>query len=260
MILSRRRHEPTEGELVAYADGTLPAMHRARIEAAIASSPRLRASVDAQRRAKSLLDTAAAERAPAALRARLALIRPIDREPASRRIGFLVSSAAVATIVAIAALVLGGGEATSPTVIQASLLTSRAPQHPVQAPRSDRGALPGVRAAGLTYPYWEDRFGYRSTGVRYDRLRGRRATIVYYSKGPTRVAYEIVSGPPLRLGAAAATSTRRQGVVLRTLRTRRGPVVTWTRRGHTCVLTGTGTPVAVLLDLGSWRRGGRIPY
>lgn len=259
MIRRRRGLDPSEGELAAFADGTLPAERRAQVEEALSSSPALQTSVDAQQRVLSVLDDAAGERAPAALRARLALAHPVERRPASRRLGFLVASAAVATTVAVAALVLGGGGLVSPTVVQASVLSTRAPQRPVSAPPDDRGPLPGVRAGGLTYPYWQDRFGYRSTGVRYDRLGGRTVTTVYYSRGASRVAYGIVSGPPLHLGAQAR-STWTGHLRLRTLRTRAGAVVTWTRDGHTCVLTGAGTPAATLVRLASWREGGRIPY
>src|SRR5438270_4721170 len=168
MILPRRTRPPSEGELAAFADGSLPARDRARVEETLRMSPALRDSVDAQRRVLAALDDAATG-APAALRARLALARPVDHEPAHRRMGFLVSAGAVTTAVAVAALVLGGAGGPTPTVIQASLLTSRAPQHPVSGPRDDRGPLPGVHAAGLPYPYWEDEFGYRSAGVRYDR-------------------------------------------------------------------------------------------
>ena len=260
MIGSRRSGQPTEGELAAFADGTLPARERARIEETVQRSPELRASVDAQRRVLSALDDAAGTGAPTALRARLALAHPVEREPPRRGVGFLLGSGATATAAAVAALVIGGSGAAAPTVIQASAFTIRAPQSPVAAPPGDRGPLPGVRAAGLTFPYWEDRFDYHSTGVRYDHLDGRVATTVYYSRGPSRVAYEIVSGPPLRLGAPVGQSTFRDGVRFSRLQGASGPVITWTRDGHTCVLTGTGTPVDVLLRLGSWRRGGRIPY
>jgi hypothetical protein len=251
MIRWRRRPgRPSESELAAFVDGRLPAERRAQVEEALSSSPKLQASVDAQQRVLSALDGAAGERAPTALRARLVLARPGDHEPARRRLGFLVTGAAVATAVAVGALVLGGGGLVSPTVVQASLLSTRVAQSPVAKPPGDRGPLPGVRAAGLTFPYWQDKFGYRSTGVRYDRLGSRTATTVFYARGASRVAYGIVSGPPLRLGAAAARS-RWGGLVLRSLRTRGGAVVTWTRDGHTCVLTGAGTPVSTLVRLAS---------
>jgi hypothetical protein len=37
-------------------------------------------------------------------------------------------------------------------------------------------------------------------------------------------------------------------------------VVTWMRRGQTCVLSGTATSQATLLHLAAWRGGGGIPY
>ncbi len=73
------------------------------------------------------------------------------------------------------------------------------------------------------------------------------------------MAYEIVSGAPLRLGASAGR-TWRQGVGFRTLSSPRGAVITWMRDGHTCVLVGNHAALPTLLKLAAWRQGGRIPY
>jgi hypothetical protein len=37
-------------------------------------------------------------------------------------------------------------------------------------------------------------------------------------------------------------------------------VLTWLRRGHTCVLSGRGVRLDALLKLAVWRGRGRIPY
>jgi hypothetical protein len=37
-------------------------------------------------------------------------------------------------------------------------------------------------------------------------------------------------------------------------------VVTWERRGHTCVLSGWDVPRSELVALGAWRGHGAIPY
>ena len=261
MTLGRRRQTPTERDLAAFADGSLPAARRHQVEEALAGSPQLRAAVADQRRVLGAIDAAARERAPGSLRARVALAQPPPRRRRESRLRLvLASSAMAACAAAVVAVVLAAGGATvGPTVAQAAVLVGRPSQARVPEPRVDHGTLPGVSAAGLTYPYWEDHFGYRATGVRYDRLDGHRVTTVFYRRGASRVAYEIVSGGPLGVGARTWMSER-QGVKLWALRTRKGLVVTWTRHGHTCIVIGTGTSLPVLLRLAAWHEGGQVPY
>ena len=265
MKIRRRSATPTERDLVGLADGSLRGQRRAEVERALEEHPQLRSAVAAQRRVLRAIEHARSEPAPHALRARLALARPHTRRAtAQRRLVGLVAAGTTAVGVAAAAagvvVAIGGGTAVArASVLQASLLTDRGPQVPVSVPQAGVDELPSVQADGLSYPYWEDRFGFQATGARYDRLAGQLVTTVFYSGGPSRVAYEIVSGAPLRLGAMAGRTVR-QGVLFRTLTSPRGSVVTWVRHGHTCVLVGGNTPLPVLLRLAAWRQGGRIPY
>jgi hypothetical protein len=260
-MIGRHRDTPSDRDLAAFADGSLPAARRSQVEQALSTSPALRADVAAQQRALRAIDAAATQRAPASLRARVTLVQPPPRRAGPSRLGAGLTTAVVgvgaAAVVAVV-VVLGGG-AASPTVAQAAALTARLPQTTVSEPAVDHGVLPGVRAAGLTYPYWEDRFGYRARGVREDGLAGRRVTTVFYGRGASRVAYEIVSGPPLLQGGKGS-GTELQGVRLWTMRTGSGLVVSWLRNGHTCILIGSGTPVSTMLNLAAWHQGGRIPY
>ncbi len=215
----------------------------------------------AQRRFLGAVDSAARERAPSSLRARVSLLQPGARRSGSGglRVLWAASAVGVGAAAVVAVVLVMGGQTVAPTVAQAAVLNLRAPQAHVRQRAANHGALPAVRAAGLTYPYWEDHFGYRATGVRYDRLGGRRITTVYYLRGPSRVAYEIVSGTPLQLGGQTR-SAERQGVRLRTMNTRSGLVVTWLRHGHTCILVGAATGMPTLLRLAAWHQGGRVPY
>ena len=79
--------------------------------------------------------------------------------------------------------------------------------------------------------------GFQPAGTRTDRLDGRIATTVFYDRGSQRIAYTIVSGGPLSRGAAARESTRR-GTRLWSFSSSGRAVVTWLRRGHSCVLSG----------------------
>jgi hypothetical protein len=45
---------------------------------------------------------------------------------------------------------------------------------------------------GVTFPYWEDRFAWRSTGARTDRLDGRTVTTVFYANRDGRMC--VLSG------------------------------------------------------------------
>ena len=261
----RHRDQPTEAELAALADGSLPASKRVQVERAVAASPKLQAIVAAQRRALVAIDEAASEQAPAALRARLELMRG----PRASRPRFAVPSLALARIVpagavALAAVVavlvvkLGGG-VSAPTVAQASVLATRPAVAPAPAQKSHSPTLAGLKAAGLPYPYWDDRFGFKAVGVRHDRLNGRPATTVFYKSGNQRVAYTIVLGSALAFGARTHGAVRND-VAVWTLNAHGMRVATWLRHGHSCVLVSKNVPFSLLVSLASWRADGRIPY
>ena len=252
----RRRDRPSEPDLAALADGSLGPARRARVERAVAASPELQAELHDQRVAVAAVRDLASERAPAALRARVALARPA-RRPA-RRIGAL-AVAGTAAVAAAAVLTLGGGPATTPTAADAAVLGTRPPGAPAPQAVDDRPVLRGPRGAGLPFPYWQDHFGWKAIGQRHDRLDGRPATTVFYRHRGQIIAYTIVGGAPLPAGTPART-TAREGTVLRGFAAHGRHVVTWLRRGHTCVLSGTGTANAALLRLAAWRGGGDIPY
>ena len=82
---------------------------------------------------------------------------------------------------------------------------------------------------------------------------------MYYASGLRRVAYTIVSGNALHT-PSGASSTTRSGVEFRSFRAGGRAVVTWQRRGHTCVLSGKAVRPAELLALADWRGKGAIPF
>lgn len=260
MIFNRQL--PTERDLAALADGSLPAARRVKVERAVAASPKLQATVAAQRRALGAIDAAAGEQAPAALRARLELLRG----PQRRRLGSWAKlprlvpagAVAIAAVVAVLVVTLGGG-VSAPTVAQAAVLATRPATAPAPAPQPRTPMLAHLRAAGLPFPYWDDRFGLTAVGVRHDRFDGRPATTVFYRSGRQRVAYTIVSGPPLAFGARTHRSVW-NGIAVWTLEAHGMRVATWLRHGHSCVLSGRHVSFLMLDSLGSWRGGGKLPY
>ena len=254
MIVSLRHKHPTERDLAALADGSLPVRRRARVERAVASSPQLQADLATERRALRAIRGAADERAPVALRARLELAR--DPDPRWRLPRFLTATAAtagVAVAVFAAALVVTlGGPSGGPTVAAAAALGSRTPVAVAGATPNDHGVVPGVSAAGISFPDWGEHFGFEAVGVRRDHLGDRLATTVFYSRGDEQIAYTIMSGPPVPAGASLHESMW-GGIRLGSFLSHGRVVVTWLRNGHTCVLSGADTPAALLARLASYK-------
>jgi hypothetical protein len=107
-----------------------------------------------------------------------------------------------------------------------------------------------TRVEDVYFPNWSARFGWRAIGQRTDRIGGRLAVTVYYDRHGMRLAYTIVGAPTLASPAAQVTSVN--GTQLRTLPLGGRQVVTWRRAGHTCVLSGSGVPIAELQRLAAW--------
>jgi hypothetical protein len=256
MIVSLRHKQPTERDLAALADGSLPVRRRARVERAVASSQQLQAELATERRALRAIRGAADERAPMALRARLELAR--DPDPRWRLPRFLTARAATAGVavaaVAAALAVTIGGPTGGPTVAAAAGLGTRTPVSVAGATPNDHGVVPGVSAAGISFPDWGPNFGFEAVGVRRDHLGGRLATTVFYARGDQQIAYTIMSGSSLPAGASLHESVW-DGLRLGSFLSHGRVVVTWLRNGHTCVLSGADTPSALLARLASYKPG-----
>jgi hypothetical protein len=254
-MLRRDPHRPSERELAALADGSLAGRRRARVEALVAGSPTLQAVVREQREVLDAIDRAGLP-APSGLRRRVARADPATSPRPGRRFApALASAGVIAAVVAIVIVTIGSG---APTAAQAASLASRPPR--AAAPTGNQGAvLPRLRGAGLPFPYWEDRFGWRATGVRTDTLSGRAATTVFYRHAGLLLGYTIISGPALTVPGGAQVIVR-DGIRIELFRAGSRTAVTWLRRGHTCVLSGAGAPGRVLVRLAAWRGDGTIPY
>ena len=252
-----RPHDPEHSELTALADGTLSGRRRRRLEERIASEPGLRAELDRQRHAVAALRSADLA-APARLRERIEAEGERARRPERRRrlaLGGALAGVGAAGVLTLL-LALPGG-AGAPTVVEASELAKLPPT--AAAPPSDRPARLAVSAFGLPFPEWAGEYGWSATGLRRDELDGREAVTVFYEKEGRRIGYTIVSGDRIDPPGGAASATR-SGTRLRYLDDRGRLVVTWERRGYTCILSARGVPRDVLLDLAGWRAGGKIPF
>ena len=168
------------------------------------------------------------------------------RSPALARYAFAGALAA-----AVAAIGISGG-GNEPFIRQASALTLAPATAP--APRENPHISGQLAAAveGVAFPYWEDRFGWRSTGTRSDHVNGRAVTTVFYGDRRGRqIGYTIVAGTPAPKQDRGAIAWR-NGTRYRLLQLHGATVVTWLRDGRLCVVAGRGVSGATLLALASW--------
>ena len=158
-------------------------------------------------------------RAPESLRANVEeMIADRTRTGDARGRGFarrarppLVLAGAIATAAAVLAVALlaGGSSApTGPTVSEAAALTLAPATHPAPPESPTRRAQLAATVDGVSFPYWEGRLGWRSTGSRSDRLHGRQITTVFYDDdGATRAERRGRCGQ-----GSAASQDERAGV------------------------------------------------
>ena len=245
-----------ERDLARLADGTLEPSRRDRVERLVACSSELQGQLAEQHVAiaatRAIVER---ERAPLALRLHG---RPLAQPPRRRRpvLGAGLVGAVGALIWLLFAL---GGSQVTLTVAQAAAVAARPAVVAVAEPRDDGVTLPHLRSGGLPFPYWEDHFEWRAAGARTDRLRGRTLTTVFYRRGGRQVAYTIVPGGRLPAMSGARMMVR-AGTVVMSSSSGGELIVTWLRRGHTCVLSGHGVSLEALLKLAVWRGHGRIPF
>jgi hypothetical protein len=233
-------------DVAALADGSLPEERRAEVERRVAASAELTELLARQRRALDAVRSASGP-APARLRARL------ERRPAPRRRpvrGLAAGLAAAAAAAAVALLLVPGGGPEAPTVAEAAALALR---EPTTGPpgRYDDAPLLDHEIGGIRFPRWEERFGWSASGARSDRLQGHDAVTVYYVDRGRRIAYTIVDGRALP--RPPAQSSHQGGITFHFLRSGAREVVTWRRKGRTCILSGAAVPRRELVALAAWR-------
>jgi len=256
MRTPRRHPRATERDLARLADGTLEPARREAVERSVAGSGELQSRLRDQRRAVDAVRAHTSERAPLVLRLRRRAHATTPARHRSRILGLVLTGALGALVWTLAAI--GGGQAGL-TIVGAATLAARPATATVPEPPDDHATLPHLRAAGLPFPYWEDRFGWKATGVRNDDVDGRALTTVFYRSHGRRIAYTIVPGARLPAVPGAETFTR-GGIVVHASTDDRRLIVTWLRRGHTCVLSGIDVPLATLTALAVWRSHGAVPY
>jgi anti-sigma factor RsiW len=256
-----------EADLVGFVDGRLDPDQRARVEARAAKDPAYKSALLSQQVGRNAI-TAAAEAtgAPLALKTRVEEMgaargrRHGVRGPSARtRLGGLRWPAAgvLATGVAavLAAIVLVGGGPGIEDVAAAAVRPPTAAVAPVPA----ASKLLKERVDSVIFPNYVGKFGWQAVGTRTDEIGGRRTRTVFYEKGGRRIAYTVVAGEALDQPGDADRATV-EGTVVRALRAQGRNVVTWRRRGHTCVLSSKDVPLAELIALAGWKGKGEVAF
>jgi hypothetical protein len=243
--MSDRLGKRDHAALVQLADGALAGSGRRRAAARVRAIPDGERLLERQRRVARALSVGAElpvpEPAGAASRPR----------PALR----LVAAGAFAAPVAVLLMLVP--QDTRPTAERAADIAKLPATDP--APRAS-GALLRADLDGVPFPDWGPEFGWHATGMRRDELGGRRTTTVFYEHMGHRLAYTIVSGPPLARPARART-VKRDGLRMSVYRDPRHgghDVAVFERGGRTCVIAGHVIHLSTLLDLAAWRGGGHV--
>jgi hypothetical protein len=171
----------------------------------------------------------------------------------------LAGATALATLGTILALALTGGSPATPTVAEAAAIANRAATAPSPARDPANPALTRASFAGVAYPYWKNKFGWRPAGQRTDTIDGRATRTVFYRHTHHRIGYTVIAGRPLKRPAGAERVVV-DGIVMYRYRDGRNTVVTFERNGHTCVLAGYVHFASALPKLASWKGDGGIRF
>jgi hypothetical protein len=171
------------------------------------------------------------------------------------RLGLAATAAAGLAAAAIAVGLSGGGSPGLTVEKAAALTLSHATMAPPRESPTHRAQL-DASVEGVAFPYWRERFGWRSAGARVDHIAGRSVTTVFYTDSAGRsVGYAIASGrAPQLSGGTIRWSSR--GVPYSVSTQDGATVVAWPRHGHLCVVSGRGVDTSTLLRLAGWRDAG----
>jgi hypothetical protein len=214
-------------------------------------------------RGRALIAAAVAETtAPLALRERIEADRARAAKSARpRRLRALLPAAGVVAAAVVAVVLLVGGGASGPSVLATASLAAGGPVLPAPPEDSANEAVLKASMEGVPFPYWGDSFQWKAVGARDDKIEDRSAKTVYYEnpKG-VRAAYTILGGDTIDAPSGSREQTH-NGIELWITQDKGRRIVTWTRAGHTCVLSA---PIAVpeqkLLELAAWKGKGNVPF
>lgn len=232
-------------DLLALVDRRLPPERCGEIERRVARSARATDALRAQRCVRTALQ-AFAPPTPPALRARLRAERTPRRRPLPRLLPALATACVLAGVVLVTGLTLHGSGGGGPLEAAAALADLPALEAP---PRATATAL-RRSFAGVTFPRWDQEFGWRATGARRGRADGRASDTVYYQHTHHRIGYTVLSGPFTGLPSRGRRIAR-NGVQIQLYHDGPDTVAVFARHGRTCVLAGWVHHASTLITLAS---------
>jgi hypothetical protein len=214
-------------------------------------------------RGRVLIAAAVAETtAPLALRERIEADRARAAKPArSRRLRALLPAGGLVAAAVVAVVLVVGGGGGAPSVLATAALATGGPVLPAPAEDTSNDAVLKASMQGVPFPYWGDSFQWEAVGARDDKIEDRSAKTVFYDnpKG-ARAAYTILGGDTIDAPSGAYEKTM-NGVKLWITQDKGRRIVTWTRGGHTCVLSAPlAVPEQKLLELAAWKGKGNVPF
>ena len=161
------------------------------------------------------------------------------------------AAAAAAVVVAIESGTTGTGEPSLAAVHEAAGLEAAGP---APAPAGGDPPVLAARVGPISFPDWQQSFGWKAVGSREDEISGRTVKTVYYrnSEG-AHLGYSIVAGEPIA-ERPPGRSVSHAGDTYHVSHAGRHTLVTWTQQGHTCTFVASSSvPDARLVELAASR-------
>lgn len=250
-----------EEELAALADGTLPAARQQAVLQAIEADPALAAAFAAQQRAVDAVRLANTHiEAPHSLRVRVSELSVSAPAPARRRLTSWVAAMMFTGAAVVTAAAVFGVLRDKPSTLTFADTASLAGQPSFRnKPVTGGPKILAIDAEGVAFPDYAAKFGWEAIGSRVDTVAGRTVTTVTYRKDGVMFGYAIVSGAPLPVPDGGRVVTQ-EGTPITVVNVAGGSVVTWQRKGHTCVIVGDRVPEATLVELAGWKGKGAIDF
>ena len=227
----------------------LPEHHR-RVIRALQSGPPV---PDRLHRRIEELQAEAAERRP-----RMPALPVLEMLRSRLRPAMLAASAVAVLVIVLVVALFAGGPGGS-RVVQAAELSLSPSTEPAPDTNLEQPALLERSFAGVTFPAWSGKFGWRTDGARSDEVDGRRTATVYYTHTHHRIGYTVISGRTIEPPDDAETLNVGR-LELHRFRLGRQDVVTFERGGRTCVLSGDVHDPDTLVKLASWKGDGSITF
>jgi len=126
------------------------------------------------------------------------------------------------------------------------------------APLVTPSGAPAVTAAEVAFPNLMDRLGWRAMGRRDDTVSDRAVTTLIYERLGRRIAYSVVSGPPLGAPPGSRMIVGRAPIVFVFDADGRTATI-FNRGGHSVVISGLGVSPSALVRAARSSSGNGAP-